>query len=122
MRRRSSLILLAAAGCLTALLAGCSSVAEPEVAKAAAAFENPTADPASRCDLLAPATREVFEQSAPCPDAIGQLPFQGGDPHGVQVWGGSAQAKVGTDTVFLTETKTGWKVTAALCQPRGQAP
>jgi hypothetical protein len=121
-RRRRLLYLLAAAGCLTALLAGCSSAAEPEVAKAAASFENPTVDPASRCDLLAPATREVFEQSAPCTDAIGQLPFQGGDVRSVQVWGGGAQAKVGSDTVFLTETKSGWKVTAALCQPRGEAP
>ena len=122
MRRRTSLTVLAAGGCLTALLAGCSSAAEPDVGKVAAEFENPTVDPAARCDLLAPATREAFEQSAPCTDAVGQLAFQGGNVHAVQVWGGGAQAKVGGDTVFLTETKDGWKVTAALCQPRGEAP
>jgi len=122
MRRRMSLVVLAAGGCLTALLAGCSSAAQPEVEKAAAAFENPNADAASRCDLLAPATREVVEQSSPCTDAIGQLPFQGGDVSAVEIWGGGAQAKVGSDTVFLTETNAGWKVTAALCQPRGEAP
>jgi hypothetical protein len=122
MGRRRVLSVLAAGGCLTVLLAGCSSAAEPEVEKVAAVFENPNADPVSRCDLLAPATREVFEQSAPCTDAIRQLPFQGGDVRSVQVWGGGAQAKVGSDTVFLTESNSGWKVTAALCQSRGEAP
>jgi len=120
-RRRVVLALVTAIG-LAGMLSGCGSAAQPEVEKVAAAFENPSADPGSRCALLAPATRESFEQSAPCTDAIGQLPFQGGDVHGVQVWGGGAQAKVGGDTVFLTETDSGWKVTAALCQPRGEAP
>jgi hypothetical protein len=115
------LALVGACG-LAAVLSGCSSASRPEVEKVAAAFENPTADPQSRCALLAPATREVFEQSAPCTDAIGQLPFQGGDVRSVQIWGGGAQAKVGADTVFLTQTDAGWKVTAALCQPRGEAP
>jgi hypothetical protein len=108
--------------CLAGVLSGCASASRPEVEKVAAAFENPTADAQSRCALLAPATREVFEQSAPCTDEIGQLPFQAGAVRSVSIWGGSAQAKVGGDTVFLTQTDTGWKVTAALCQPRGEAP
>jgi hypothetical protein len=121
-QRRAVRPLLVAAGCLTALLAGCGSAAEPEVEKVAAVFDNPAGDAQSRCALLAPTTRESLEQSSPCTVAIGQLPFQGGDVRSVQVWGGGAQAKVGGDTVFLTETDAGWKVSAALCQPRGDAP
>jgi hypothetical protein len=121
-RRRASLPVLLAAGCVALALAGCSSASEPEVQKVAAVFENPAVDPQSRCDLLAPATREVVQESSPCVDAIQQLPLQGGHVRSVQVWGGGAQAKVGADTVFLTRTDRGWKVTAALCQPRGEAP
>ena len=122
MRRRAALPLLLAAGCLAGVLAGCSSASEPEVDKVAAAFDNPAVDAQSRCALLAPATLESLQQSSPCTEALGQLPFQGGDVRSVSIWGGGAQAKVGGDTVFLTQTDTGWKVTAALCQPRGQAP
>jgi hypothetical protein len=114
--------LLLAAGCLAGVLAGCSSASEPEVDKVAADFENPAVDAQSRCALLALATRESLEQSSPCTDTLGQLPFQGGAVSSVQIWGGGAQAKVGGDTVFLAQTDAGWKVTAALCQPRGEAP
>ena len=122
MRRRATLPLLLAAGCLSLGLAGCSSASEPEVQKVAAVFENPAVDPQSRCDLLAPMTREVVQESSPCAGALRQLPFRGGAVRSVQVWGGGAQAKVGSDTVFLTQTDAGWKVTAALCKPRGDAP
>jgi hypothetical protein len=124
---RAAFPLLRPAWCVLAcglvwLLAGCSSAAQPEVEKVAATFENPAVDARSRCDLLAPTTRDSVEQSSPCAAVLTQLPFQGGHVRSVQVWGGGAQAKVGGDTVFLTETDSGWKVTAALCQPRGEAP
>jgi hypothetical protein len=121
-RRRAVLPLLVAVGVLTPLLASCGSAAAPDVERVASVFENPAVDAGSRCDLLAPRTRETLEQSARCPDAIGHLPFRGGEVGSVQIWGGGAQAKVGGDTVFLTQTQAGWKVTAALCQPRGEAP
>jgi len=121
-RRRVSPRLLAAVGSTTALLAGCGSASTPDVVKVATVFENPTGDPQSRCDLLAPGTRAVFERSTPCTDSIGRLPFQGGDVRSVEIWGGGAQAEVGADTVFLTQTGAGWKVTAALCRSRGEAP
>jgi hypothetical protein len=121
--RRTALPLLGVAGVsLLGLLTGCSSASQPEVEKVAATFENPSANPQARCDLLAPTTLESVEQSSPCTDALPHLPFQGGDVRQVQVWGGGAQAKIGSDTVFLTRTDKGWKVTAALCQPRGEAP
>ena len=40
----------------------------------------------------------------------------------MEVWGGDAQVRLGGDTVFLTETPTGWRVTAAACEPRGELP
>jgi hypothetical protein len=116
-----ALVLLAAVA-VPAALAGCSSASEPDVQQVAGTFENPAGDPQARCDLLAPTTRELIERSSPCSDALTGLPFQGGDVRSVEIWGGGAQAKVGADTVFLTQTGAGWKVTAALCQPRGDAP
>jgi hypothetical protein len=37
-------------------------------------------------------------------------------------WGREAQARTGTDTLFLTMTDAGWRVSAAGCSPRGEAP
>ena len=123
MSRRSKRIAISAGlGCAVLALAGCGSASRSDVTKAAAAFENPSGDPQTRCELLAPATLTSVEQSSPCEQQIGHLPLQGGPVHSVQVWGGDAQVKLGGDTVFLTQTSSGWKVTAALCQPRGDAP
>jgi hypothetical protein len=103
-------------------LTGCASASDGDVARAAAVFEDPTAAAQTRCSLLAPATLTSMQQSEPCEVRIGHLPLRGGPLRSVQVWGGDAQVKLGGDTVFLTETGTGWKVTAALCRPRGEAP
>jgi len=116
-------VLLAGVGAL-ALLTGCSSASEPDVARVATAFENPGGDPQTRCGLLAPATLATFESDAgsPCSDALDQVPLQGGEAGSVEVWGGDAQVRLGSDTVFLTETDDGWRVTAAGCESRGDAP
>ena len=116
-------VLLAGAGALV-LLTGCSSASGPDVSAVAAAFEDPAGEPQARCDLLAPATLQKFEAdaSAPCSDAIGDVPLPGGRVTGVEVWGGGAQVRLGDDTVFLTETDAGWRVTAAACEARGEAP
>ena len=115
---------LVLAVCAAGVLSGCASAQEPEVEKVATAFENPSGDPQARCGLLAPATLQVFEQdaSAPCAQAITQVQLPGGQLQSVQVWGGDAQVKLADDTLFLTETDSGWKVTAAACESRGQAP
>ena len=106
------------------LLTGCSSASQPEVEQVASAFEDPSGDPGQRCDLLAPATSAAFEQdeSAPCTDAIEDLPLGGGGVESVQIWGGDAQVTFSGDTVFLTETSAGWRITAAACAPRAEAP
>jgi hypothetical protein len=109
---------------LTALLAGCASTQQPEVEKVASTFEDPSADAEARCDLLAPATLAAFEkdQTAPCTDAVQQLSLDGGAVTSVDVWGGEAQVRMDGDTLFLTETKAGWRVAAAGCTSRGDAP
>jgi hypothetical protein len=63
----------------TALLSGCAGLQEDDVARVAGVFEDPAAAPADRCALLAPATLEMLEsdESAPCADAIGQVPLRG---------------------------------------------
>jgi hypothetical protein len=115
---------LALAGAASVLLAGCSSAQQPDVEKVATTFEDPSGDPEVRCDLLAPATLSAFEhdRSSPCPGAIQQLPLEAGEVRSVEIWGGAAQVRLGSDTLFLTETKAGWRVTAAGCRPHGEAP
>jgi hypothetical protein len=116
--------MLAGAGLLAALLTGCASASEPDVAKVATAFEDPSGDAQARCGLLAPATLATFESdsSASCADALADVPLPGGEVGSVEIWGGDAQVRLGSDTLFLTQTDTGWKVTAAGCESRGEAP
>ena len=115
---------LAAVVLATAALGGCAGLQEDDVARVAGAFEDPGAPPADRCAFLAPSTLETLEsdESAPCADVIGQLPLPGGAVEAVEVWGGDAQVRLSGDTVFLTDTPAGWRVTAAACQPRGELP
>jgi hypothetical protein len=109
---------------LAAGLTGCSSAQEPEVQRVATAFEDAGGPPDARCALLAPTTLASLEedQSASCADAIDELPLAGGDVRSVEVWGGDAQVRLAGDTVFLTETTAGWRVTAAACRPQGEEP
>jgi hypothetical protein len=124
MRRAHRIQGSALLGLATLLVTGCASTQEPEVQRVATAFENSGADPESRCDLLTPKALAALEksESQSCAEAIGQLPLGGGEVQAVQVWGGDAQVKLADDTVFLTETHAGWRVSAASCQPKADAP
>jgi len=104
------------------VLTGCASTQEPEVERVATTFEDPSVDAETRCDLLAPATLAALEESEPCVEALEQVPLEGGEVRSVEVWGGDAQVQLAGDTLFLTETHAGWRVTAAACQPNGEAP
>ncbi len=119
---RVVLVGLGAAGVL--LLAGCSSMQQPEVEQVATTFEDREGDPEARCALLAPATRATLEEeeSAPCADVIEELPLEGGELESVEIWGGDAQVRLSGDTLFLTETRAGWRITAAACRSQGEAP
>ena len=121
--RRSHRV-LAILGLGAALLTGCASSHRPEVERVATTFEDPSADPEERCDLLIRATRVAFEQSesAPCADAIEDLPLEGGSVESVEIWGGDAQVKLTGDTDFLSEPSAGWRITSAACTPQAEAP
>lgn len=114
----------AALGLAGLLVTGCASTQQPEVQRVATAFEDSGGDADARCDLLTPKALAALEksESQSCAQAIGQLPLQGGEVRAVQVWGGDAQVKLSGDTVFLTQTHAGWKVTAAACTPNADAP
>ncbi|TKJ19007.1 hypothetical protein [Blastococcus sp. CCUG 61487] len=113
----------AAAGA-TAALAGCAGASDDEVRAVVATFADPGTAEEARCALLAPATLAAleFEASAPCPDAIGEVALPDGGVSAVEVWSGEAQVRVGDDVLFLTDTGAGWRITAAACEPRGEAP
>jgi hypothetical protein len=106
-------------GSAVLLLTGCSSAQQADVEQIATTFADTSGDPGTRCDLLLPATLDSLEksESAPCRDAIAQLPIDGGDVQSVEVWGRDAQVRLSGDTLFLTETHAGWRVAAAACRP-----
>ena len=120
---RRGAVLATAAGALV-LLSGCSSLQQSEVERVATSFEDQSGDPEARCDLLVSTTRAAVEHQAqaPCTEAIGALPLQGGAVRAVQVWGGQAQVRLDGDTLFLAETSGGWRVSAAACSPRPNQP
>jgi hypothetical protein len=121
-RRNHRALIALAAGAV--LLTGCSSAQEPEVRQVARTFEDPSGDAEMRCDLLAPATLAAFEKSksAPCTEAVQDLPLEGGAVESIEIFGGDAQVKLTGDTLFLAETRAGWRITAAACRPKGEAP
>jgi hypothetical protein len=104
------------------LLAGCAGLEQPEVERIASTFA--AADPSARCAVLAPATVAAVEaaRSESCVQAMAQLSLPEGAVVSSTVWGDQAQVQLVGDTVFLTRTSTGWKVTAAGCRSRGDAP
>jgi hypothetical protein len=103
------------------LLTGCGSLDADGVHDAAEGFAAAGNDAAARCALLARQTLSSLEkdESAPCQDAIQDMPVGTGDLRSVEVWGEEAQAKLEDDTLFLTRTPDGWRISAAGCTPQG---
>ena len=123
MQRRSSVQVRAAVAVAAALLlSGCADLEQRQVEQAAAAFA--AADPSARCQMLAPATVAALEAQwgRPCAQATAQLSLPEGAVQSSTVWGDQAQVHLVGDTVFLTRTGNGWKVTAAGCRASGDAP
>jgi hypothetical protein len=125
-RRPGVLIATALVG--TALLAatasGCAELHQPDVERVASAFARPGAEAADRCALLAPATVAALEhdETTACADAISELELPGGAVASSEVWGDNAVVRLTGDTLFLTLTGEGWKVTAAGCRSQGEGP
>jgi hypothetical protein len=119
--KRPALALLGAAGVLAAAT-GCTNADEPAVRTVAASFAD--GDPQARCDLLAPNTLTALqqEQQAPCAQAVDQLPLGRGQVVSVAVWGEDALVRLTDDTLFLTRTDRGWRVSAGACRPNEDGP
>jgi hypothetical protein len=82
-----------------------------------------SADAEAACALLSPRTREDLTTSdgAPCAEVL-PTDRLGGTVRDADTW--SDQAVVTTDhsTLFLTEFDSGWRVSAAGCEPDGEEP
>lgn len=107
------------------LLVGCGA-GRDDVSDTAARFLDAAAggDTRTACSLLTPTTRDdlVVSEGAPCEQALPAERLGGSVSH-VDVW--SDQSRVDTDgggTLFLTEFDSGWLVSAAGCEPDGDAP
>ena len=106
------------AGLVVALLTGCGDLSAGEVEDLASTFARAD-DPAARCGLLASTTLAAVQQDGPCEDVLAELPVGSGDVTGIEVWGEEAQVRLSDDTLFLTRTADGWRVSAAACTPQG---
>ena len=73
------------------------------------------------CALLAPRTLEEVTIDESCTEAVSQdAPTLSDHTPRVEVYGKDAIARFDGETVFLALFDTGWKVTAAACQPRAE--
>jgi hypothetical protein len=120
-----SRVLVAAAVVL--MITGCADARGAAAGAAAGVFNTELAsnDFDSACALLAPSTRERLEHGSTCAQALaGRRPPAGAPSTQLtgQVWGDRALVRTRSDTVFLQLSSTGWKVTAAGCTARGEAP
>lgn len=79
-------------------------------------------DGARACALLSADTRKALEEqeSESCDKAIEHLDLAGGPVGSVSVYSTNAAVELrGGDTVFLQDTKEGWRIAAAGCRPSG---
>jgi hypothetical protein len=122
------------AACLAVALAalpaaGCGT--GPDRAQARAAAERFYAAVASRdgrtaCAQLSPDTRAKLVQDAAatrCDRAVLGLSLHGGRVAAVRVYATSAQVELaGGDTVFLGDSRQGWRIQAVGCRPKDGGP
>jgi hypothetical protein len=79
---------------------------------------------ARACALLSSQTRKKLEEqeSEPCAKAIDKVDLKGGPVSKVSVDSTEAAVELrGGDTVFIEDTRTGWRVAAAGCRPTAHA-
>ncbi|XVQ08352.1 hypothetical protein ACQP1W_38200 [Spirillospora sp. CA-255316] len=80
-------------------------------------------DGGAACARLVPRAASSLEiGGASCARQILRLGLEGGALGRVEVWSDQARVRAGADTVFLTRWGTGWRVTAAGCEPRREGP
>src|SRR5919205_1958134 len=112
-----------AAAVLLSAVAGCAPAAgKSEAAAAATRFAAALThkDGGGACAMLSQAARSSVETSSreECQRAILDVRSSTGATE-VSLWGDEAQVRIGTDTIFLDSTTSGWRVRAAGCKPQG---
>lgn len=121
--RRTAGVTLAMTG---VLLGSCADGERVAVEQAASEFTEALAagEIQHACEMLAPSTRSRLEsqEDQACAEAMQQIPLPGGPIEQADVWGGEAQVRTNGDTLFLTRTSQGWRIAAAGCRARGEAP
>jgi hypothetical protein len=110
-----------------ALLAGCGGTQDAAVAEASTSLLEAVdqGDGAAACALLAPAVRTEIEDTSgtSCDRAILDEPLSGATgPARVEVFDLSAQAVIGSETLFLSRFDGDWLVIAAGCTPVPDKP
>jgi hypothetical protein len=108
--------------------AGCGTSADGDQARratqtlyaAAAGHDGTTA-----CAQMSPGLRAqlVSDQGERCAKAVLGLDLDGRTPDEVKVYANNALVRLaGGDTVFLSDTREGWRVDALGCRPQGPGP
>lgn len=111
---------------LTLLLAGCvpgsrrSAVVSVATRFVAAVSRH---DGTGACAILTDNAKSSASGATdtPCDQAVLNVKENGTQIRGVQVWGDSAQVKIGGDVLFLRRMQSGWLVNAAGCKPQPRA-
>jgi hypothetical protein len=103
-------------------LSGCGTAAGERQARASVGrFEAAlqAKDGAAACRELSTKTRSSLEsdEKKPCDQAIGAAGLKPArQVMDVSVWVTGAQVKLSGDTIFMDETASGWKISAAGCK------
>jgi hypothetical protein len=111
---------------LATVLAGCTPAGQMAVRDTAEQFQAAVRgdDDRAACGLLADEARGSLESAStqPCDRALGALGLPDGAVVSVAVWGDDAQVHLDSGVLFLARYGSGWRITAAGCQPRQDMP
>jgi hypothetical protein len=113
---------------LVAVAAGCgTSAARDQAGRAALTLYTAAErhDGATACAQMSPSLRTqlVDDEGEPCAKGVLDLKLHGRRPATVRVYADAAEVQfAGGDTVFLGDTREGWRVEALGCLPQGPGP
>jgi len=111
---------------LALLLSGCTPSGQGAARAAGDRFQEALRadDSGVACELLSDEARGNLEAASgrPCATALTGLELPNGSVSSLEVWGDNAQARLTSGVLFLAMFSTGWKVTAAGCEPRPDMP
>jgi hypothetical protein len=110
------------------LLGGCGTSADRDQARGAAQALYDAVrghDGAVACRQMSPSLRAqlVSDEGSPCAKAAVGLRLRGTRIAEVRVYADAAEVRfAGGDTVFLGDTREGWRAEAVGCRPQGRGP